>query len=676
MAALTTIRDGNWSDSDPETTPWAALTGQGTGGVPGNTDTATLTHAVTVSSTEIVGTSPTTSTAVLTINNNGTTTLGALTILNGGTLSVRGQITTNGSAGSRVKIQVDAGGELKIDSTLATAQVRYQIRLVGINDYINLVGTSISSRARLTSVVGTQPNNSNAATIGAQINGPTFSGIVKNLIVSRFSTITFFGGTGTSYASYGATFPDFEDTILDTCGTFYTAGTFYGDSVVRYLRCKFINSIAANIIIRTSNVLNTTGERSIKNCVCDNSIGWSASDIDTDNNIVSGYPASSGVVQTTGLGLIKNSLLILPFANSGAEINNRYDDVYVLGIGGATNARFASSSSTYGDPDANTPVFNGLIFDFPNTSSVDGGGWTGSDWGDHGDLIQSPSSNPASPVTTSLWYSIALKIYAGNPADGYVSRGFGPGAAFTGRGNANTIMKMKNCTWYNDDGNAALGSHGGINVAEAAASPIGAVAEFFNNILYSKRTSGVPALKAPATLTNPFTPAGVHHNASWNMITHNQPGSSSDDTIYYGTTTGTIGDGDLISVDPQFVDDERCFVKWVRVLRGDIGTGAWSAGKRADETYTDAEPIVFGLAEMRKALDSDFDSRYTQAALKAYVREGFRPTNSAYNGTGSGGVTIGAVEYTSSTSSTTAAVKGIGRRPGMSRVALSFRRAA
>lgn len=646
-AAMTTTRAGDWSNITPGVTPWTALTGSGTDGLPGTSDTVTLSHAVTVSSTEVMGTSPATSVAVITINNNGTSTNGSLTIQQLGDLSVRGQITTSGSAGATSYIRIEAGGHLRIDSTQATAQVRYQIRLGGISDYIILAGTSTHGRARLTNIIGNMPNAGDVTSLGAQINGPSFAGVVKNLIVGTYGDITGFGGTGTSYASYGATFPDLADCVISTCGTFYSAGTFYGDSVISYQRCKFINSVESNIIIRTGNVLNTTGTRQIVNSVFDRGIGWSASDITAQNNIVSGYPASSGVVQTTGLGLISDSLLILPFANSGSEVNNRYDNVYILGIGNATNARFAATGSTYGDPDSSTPLFNNLIFDYPDTSSVDLGGWTGSDWGDHGDLIQTPSSNPASPITSSLWNSIALKTYAGNAADGYLSRGYGPGAAFTGRGYANTIMKMRDCTWYNNDGSATLGSHGGINVAEAASSPVGVVPEFYNNILYSTRTAGVPALKAPATLTNPFTPSGVHHNASWNMITHNQPTSSSDDTIYYGETTGTIGTGDLISVNPQFVDDERCFVKWVRVLRGDMGTGAWSAGKRADETYTDAETIIFGLAEMRKVLDEDFDSRYTQAALKEYVREGFRPTNPAYNQTGSAGDTIGAVEYTS-----------------------------
>lgn len=63
MAALTTQRSGNWSDTNAGTMPWTALTGSGTGGVPGAGDTVTVSsgHTLTVDGTQTVGTAgPTT----------------------------------------------------------------------------------------------------------------------------------------------------------------------------------------------------------------------------------------------------------------------------------------------------------------------------------------------------------------------------------------------------------------------------------------------------------------------------------------------------------------------------------------------------------------------------------------------------------------------------------------
>lgn len=646
MAAMTTARAGDWKNVTGGVTPWTALTGAGTGGVPGVGDTVTLSHAVTVDDTQVVGTSPATSTAVVTINNNGTSTSGRLTILGGGTLSVRGQITTNGSSGGIAYIQVNAGGELKFDSSQATAQVRYQLRLVGADDYITLVGTSASNRALLTNLSTTQPNNANAATLGAQINGPSFSGTIKNRIVSRFGTITFFGGATTSYASYGATFPDFEDTILDTCGTFYSVGTYYGDSVVRFDRCKFTGSPAANILLKT-NVANTTGTRLVRDCVFDNAVGWSVSDVTCSGCIITGYPANAGTIQTTGLGLaITDSMYVLPGQTSGGAGTTGYNNCVILGVNQSTNARSFATGSDYGDYDASTPVFDQLIWDYPNCSSVSHANLTITS-GDSGDQIQTPSTNPSTAITTTLARSIAVPISSGHAADSYAARGIYPGTMFTGRGNANTIMQAWGNTWHCYDGSATRGSHGGINVAESTTSPVGAVPLFRDNLCWSKSgvTSGVPLTLDTSATTNGVTPSNCHHNASWNLITHSQSGSSNG-THYYGVTSGTIGTGDITNTDPQFVDSDRCFVKWVRTLRGDLGSGSSDgAGSYTGATYTDDQTITFGLAEMRKKLDSDFDSRYTIAAYQTYIRAGFAPTNPTYrNSNAAGTASIGAVD--------------------------------
>src|SRR5262245_54263531 len=95
MAAITTAQTGPWNVGST----WV-------GGVkPGNGDTATLNHAVTVNTSEIVGTSPAAGSVVLTMN-------AALTIQNGGTLRQRGD-----SAIGNVAFTVDQGGTYIFDSS-------------------------------------------------------------------------------------------------------------------------------------------------------------------------------------------------------------------------------------------------------------------------------------------------------------------------------------------------------------------------------------------------------------------------------------------------------------------------------------------------------------------------------------------------------------------------------
>lgn len=642
MAALTTTRAGDYANVTAGVTPWTALTGSGPGGIPGIGDTFTANHALTISTAETVGTSPATTSAIVSVNNNGTTNLGSITIQDGGSLTVRGGITLAGSAGASAYLKVEAGGTLTIDSSNATATVRYDLRMNGTTDYFEFAGVdgnravATNSNAAMALVGGTP------AALGARFRGVGTATRLKG----RFADFTRFGGTTTWYATYFSVFPDFEDCTFDACGSFQCSGAWTSASVFKFVRCKFTNSVADCIIANSANVLNSTGTRAITDCVFDRGFGICMSDCTVNTNIISGYQSNAGTVQTTGLGLYEDCLFILPQANSGRETNARYVNCYILGYNQATNARFSATSNTYGDPDADTPVFDRLIFDYPNTSSVvhSGLSWSGSAFGDTGDLIQTQSTNPASSITTTLRNSIALPISTGHTSDGFASRGIYPGTMFTGRNQPNCHLKAIGNTWLCYDGLPTT-SHGAIGVAEGVAAIAGIVTAFYDNVLWSYVDSHSPALLSELTsANNSYTTSGVYNNASFNILTINQPSSSSDDTIYYGPSTGTVGANDLVDVDPQFVDSTRCFVKWVRTLRGDLGSGASNgAGSYTGATYDDEATITFGLTEIKKKLDAGFDPRYTVAALQAYVREGFAPTNPVYRFASSTYATPGAV---------------------------------
>ena len=108
MAAITSAAAGLWS-----------ATGTWTGGtVPGNGDTVTLNHTVTVDDARIVGTSPATGGAdALTIG-----TAGKLILASGGTLQCRGpvQINNTSSFALRTPVEVQAGGTFEFDASQAT----------------------------------------------------------------------------------------------------------------------------------------------------------------------------------------------------------------------------------------------------------------------------------------------------------------------------------------------------------------------------------------------------------------------------------------------------------------------------------------------------------------------------------------------------------------------------
>lgn len=629
MASITSANPGGWASGGT----WVG----GVVPIP-DVDTAVVNHAVTVSTSIVVGNSPATNAAVLSVNNNGTSTNGSVTVLDGGTLTVRGGVTTAGSAGASAFVRVEAGGTLIGDSTLATAQVRYDYRMNGTSDYFEFIGVD-GNRVTVTGLTSAMPNASgNPAALPSRFRAITGEPRVKG----RFADLTDVGGATTTYAGSNV-LCDFEDCTFNRCGTWYSAGSMSATAVWRFNRCKFTNSLAHPINMLASNTLKTSGVREVNDCVFDKGVGWAVSDVASSGNIIQGYGPNSGTAQTTGPGVLTDSLFVLGYTTSGSGLNVRLDNCYILGVNQSRNARAFAAGSTFGDPDANTAYFNRLIFDYPNISAIAYSGGPPSD-GDTGDLIQTPGSNPASAITTTLANSIALPVSSGHSAESYASRGLYPGTMFTGRGFANTIMKARRNTWFAYDGSATRGSHGAINVAESTTSVAGTVPEFRDNLIWSDLTSGMPMTLDTSVTVDAVVPSGAHHNGSYNLITHSQSGSSNGKT-YFGTTTGTIGVGDVVSTNPQFYDKDRCFVKWVRLLRGDLGVGVWSSGKRSDETYTDEDTITYGLAQMIAKLDVGFDTRYTVAALLDYVRDGFAPTNETYRFASSEGRAIGASDF-------------------------------
>src|SRR5262245_28024622 len=114
MSAITTAQAGDWS-----------ATGTWTGGViPGNGDTVTLNHAVTVSDSRIVGTSPASGAGTNAVRCNA-----ALTIQNGGFLKVRGDLGLN-----NVGVTVQAGGILEFDASQAGTPSTAIYKLFDVNN--------------------------------------------------------------------------------------------------------------------------------------------------------------------------------------------------------------------------------------------------------------------------------------------------------------------------------------------------------------------------------------------------------------------------------------------------------------------------------------------------------------------------------------------------------------
>lgn len=114
------------------------------------------------------------------------------------------------------------------------------------------------------------------------------------------------------------------------------------------------------------------------------------------------------------------------------------------------------------------------------------------------------------------------------------------------------------------------------------------------------------------------------------------------DNPYDGATSATktpgvtddYGGRDLIDIDPQFVDDTRSLATWALQ---ETGTGTDQAG-------IDHLLGINGYDAATKSQIAANESGAVISELTAWVRAGYAPTNPAYDGAGSTGTYIGAIE--------------------------------
>lgn len=155
MAALTTQRSGNWSDTNAGTMPWTALTGSGTGGVPGAGDTVTIGngHTVVVDVDSIAGSNSANVGHAITINGSSSSSYGTLQVPSGVNLELRGRDTT-----SNLMMLINRYGLFEaLDGSTITAN--------------NLTGSYTSQIT----------NNGRVRAIGTALNGITFKSIESSV---------------------------------------------------------------------------------------------------------------------------------------------------------------------------------------------------------------------------------------------------------------------------------------------------------------------------------------------------------------------------------------------------------------------------------------------------------------------------------------------------------------
>lgn len=588
MTAYTTAATGNWS-----------ATGTWTGGVvPGNGDTVTLNHNVTVDVDTIIGTSP--------AENSGTyaITWGAatkkLTIASGVTLRVRGDCLGQGNTTKNDLVLMQSGSTWIFDASQASSPTSQNYRFIfatagGQYGVFRVQGTSGARCAVMSdSGGGNGFFTRNSLTICGYINAAycdfTRIGDATNPVIDGY-----LGNTSNAEITF------------DNC-RFIDGGQVSGGGTAAATGAKFsiTNCSWSGTLPSQCLVLPTftnTGTKVVSGSVFDKevSIGqgaWTLSDARGNGNLFQGgYTAVAGTKWATSIGNF-----VRRTTQPSLNVYGDLTDEWWYKDGTIANSQMMTLGVTSG------LTIDGVIIATSDSNAV-------------GDMIG--VSSPGGARTHTIKNCILL------PDE---TSGNQPGKLHGSGGNANnTILCYHNTYISTAAGETALSygetynGHDGILTAKS-------------NLAWSDTSGEASIAIRQAGSVQQSNATKWDYNAGWNLR------SGTDGSGYNSISAGTIfssgspGAHDFaVSSDP-FVDRTRNLPTWDAALGGP-GTAANA------------------IAELAKRNDpTGYNTAYSIEALVDWVRGGFDVTDSSLEDAGHDGVTIGAGAYVASGVSGTATV--------------------
>ena len=498
MAAKTTAQAGDWNTG----ATW-------TGGVKaGNGDTATINHAVTVSTSEIVGTSPASdTTVVLTV-----ATAGSLTVTSTGNLKVRGATQIQDTT-----ITVNGDGVFEIDASQAGSPStrRYNVIIGSANNQGNayFVGNGSSGHA---AIVRSNSGGAAGCFKGGQIwtRGGKFKLTYTDLTKIGDGTNQSFDFDLNSSASDSCWA---DNCIFDNCAGIYNGGGAVHDSAVfRLLRTTFKNS-GSNLTARFgSNLTLGTGTRSVTFCVFDTQPTiLNATGFTIDDNIFYLAPAFIGTAATsTARNLIRLTSGVAPMTTTGT-----LTDCYALYNETITNPHFFGP-----DSGGTSHNYDGVIFEFTGTDG-------------QGDCIL-----PQTPGSALTWRAIDCIVLPNSTGTAMT------GSLFTLGGNANVTISEEHCTVFVD------GVNSGIVTGEGSYAGHAGMIDYMKSNIHWGVNGGNGFKIYGSTDTTPANNICAAAEADWNCGFNLAAGEELKG--YDIPMTGTPGAHD-VDTDPNFVEPER-----------------------------------------------------------------------------------------------------------------------
>lgn len=549
-AAIASGAAGNWSS-----------TGTWTGGVvPGNGDTVTIGHAVTVDVNTTVGHSPGAGDGTAAILTNGS---GALTINAGVQLTVKGDIRLNNDI-----MTMGAGSILEFDASGAATPSTAR--------YVLQIGTANLQSARL-DINGASGNRaiirSNSGGANARINGGGFTmggniiGSYVNFVRigdSSNDAIVFYIGSAAA-ATFSLQYADF-----DACARVTSNGGFHANSVFLFSHNTFRNSVGTvNLNVQSTAV--GTGSRIVEYNVFDKPASFAPpQDIYIRHNLFK-----------ADLGTISDAVW------AAFEYNVVYGTINRNMHGSSSNSIAISNSAS--NPHFLFPsgvrdiTFDGWIFKYDGTTAA-------------GECISGIS--PASVRNYTVTNSVKLPNNAGTDSCALVAE----------LGNGNQQWTIEKNTYFIG---ATLDSGPRYGETETGGAHAGTFVSVQSNTVWDTTQRGykVTAVSLPGT-----TDALVTGNYNGGDPAEYSAGAAGKG--YNVTMTGTPGANDL-EESPKFVDSTRDLATYSTYLggAGTISDLFTQMSKANDDSGYDAR---YAIAEVYNWIRQGFAPRNLKYATSGH----------------------------------------------------------
>lgn len=553
MAAIASGAAGNWSS----TSTW-------TGGVvPGNGDTVSVGHAVTVDTNTTVGHSPGAADATAAI---AVSTGASLVVAAGITLVVRGDCTLAGTA----TLTLNAGSVYEFDaSQAATPSTALYVLQGGL-------AHSQTTRIILNGVSGnraTMRSNASGAngriTSGVFINGGRVEAVYSNFLrlgdVSN-NSISFYPSSGTTNSYSYCTF--------NACGRVQTNTGPSVSAVISFSHCTWKNSVGSESLYLHGSA-KTTGSRIVEYCWFDKiSSFFSVIDVAFSNNVFAA--GANFTYSAPGWVQFEQNLI-----HHGSQINmpaNTLNNVYLMND--TTNPHYMSPLTNQ------DVVFDGWIIEQIGDSPVA-----------DGDVFLGAS--PSVLRTFTVRNCIKLPNSAGTSAGCLVSL----------LGNGNQRWVIEHNTYHLGGAVDSSGVRHG--ETETGGAHAGTLQSVRSNLVWDTTVRGykVTANTLPGTTDSLVL---GDYNGGHNFA------AGSGGKGYNTTTTAPQGDHD-VEADPQFVDSTRRFRTWDAALGG-AGTNANGLAELAkmndDSGYNSNYTVAAFIAYIRAGFTP------TNAAFKGTAHDG------------------------------------------------------